>query len=149
MILYTSGTTNLPKGVVTTHYNILAQVKSLVLAWEWSSSDSILNVLPLHHVHGIVNVVCCALYSGASCRFIPEYNSSVVFDTFKKGQINVFMAVPTIYFKLITYYETLEVKEQEVLSATMRQLRLMVSGSAALPVTVMEKWKKNQRAYFA
>ncbi|MBA4054327.1 MAG: long-chain fatty acid--CoA ligase [Marivirga sp.] len=142
MILYTSGTTNLPKGVVTTHKNILAQVKSLVLAWEWTSSDAILNVLPLHHVHGIVNVVCCALYSGASCRFLPEYDAAVVFDVFKKGLINLFMAVPTIYFKLITYYESLPATEQGVLSEAMKQFRLMVSGSAALPVTVMDKWKR-------
>lgn len=142
MILYTSGTTNLPKGVVTTHKNILAQVKSLVVAWEWKQSDAILNVLPLHHVHGIVNVVCCALYSGASCRFLPEYDASIVFDVFKKGMVNVFMAVPTIYFKLITYYETLTEIEQAEISVAMKNFRLMVSGSAALPVSVMEKWKK-------
>lgn len=142
MILYTSGTTNLPKGVVTTHKNILAQVRSLVDAWEWSSSDSILNVLPLHHVHGIINVVSCALYSGACCRFLGEFDAAAIFDSFARGQVNVFMAVPTIYFKLITYYEALPAPEQARLSAAMAAFRLMVSGSAALPVTVMDKWKK-------
>lgn len=142
MILYTSGTTNLPKGVVTTHKNILAQVRSLVDAWEWSSSDSILNVLPLHHVHGIINVVSCALYSGACCRFLGEFDAAAIFDIFGRGQVNVFMAVPTIYFKLITCYEALPAPEQARLSAAMAAFRLMVSGSAALPVTVMDKWKK-------
>ncbi len=142
MILYTSGTTNLPKGVVTTHKNILAQVRSLVDAWEWSSSDSILNVLPLHHVHGIINVVSCALYSGACCRFLEEFDAAAIFDIFARGQVNVFMAVPTIYFKLITYYEALPAPEQARLSAAMAAFRLMVSGSAALPVTVMDRWKK-------
>ena len=57
LILYTSGTTSRPKGVVTTHDNIAAQIKSLVEAWEWSASDRIVLCLPLHHVHGIINVV--------------------------------------------------------------------------------------------
>ena len=57
MLLYTSGTTNRPKGVVTTHGNITAQILSLVEAWEWSSKDRILLFLPLHHVHGIINVL--------------------------------------------------------------------------------------------
>ncbi|MDX2047171.1 MAG: AMP-binding protein, partial [Chitinophagaceae bacterium] len=50
MILYTSGTTNLPKGVVTTHANLQAQITTLVNAWKWTSSDQIVCVLPLHHV---------------------------------------------------------------------------------------------------
>jgi malonyl-CoA/methylmalonyl-CoA synthetase len=142
MILYTSGTTNLPKGVVTTHANLQAQITVLVSAWKWSSADKIICILPLHHVHGIVNVVCCALWSGASCRFLPEFDAAALFTIFKKGAINLFMAVPTIYFKLITFYESLPVDEQNELTASMQKFRLMVSGSAALPVTVMERWKK-------
>lgn len=142
MILYTSGTTNLPKGVVTTHRNLLAQVLSLVDAWEWTSADAILNVLPLHHVHGIVNVVSCALYSGARCRFLPAFEAVSVFDIFKSGSVNLFMAVPTIYFKLIAGFDSLPAVEQAALSAAMKKFRLMVSGSAALPVTIMERWKE-------
>ncbi len=141
MILYTSGTTNLPKGVVTTHANLEAQITTLVSAWQWSSTDKIICILPLHHVHGIVNVICCALWSGASCSFIPEFDAAAIFSIFKKGAINLFMAVPTIYFKLITYFESLPLDEQTELTASMKKFRLMVSGSAALPVTVMEKWK--------
>jgi malonyl-CoA/methylmalonyl-CoA synthetase len=51
MILYTSGTTSRPKGVVTTHANITAQIATRVQVWEWSAEDHILLCLPLHHVH--------------------------------------------------------------------------------------------------
>lgn len=141
MILYTSGTTNLPKGVVTTHANLEAQISTLVDVWHWSSSDHILCVLPLHHVHGIINVVCCALWAGATVEFLPNFSAEAVFETFLVGKVNVFMAVPTIYFKLIAYWEGLPVEQQQQVTETLSRFRLMVSGSAALPVSVMEKWK--------
>ena len=141
MILYTSGTTNLPKGVVSTHANLQAQITTLINAWKWTRADHIVCILPLHHVHGIVNVIGCALWSGACCEFLPEFDAAAVFNVFKKGEVNLFMAVPTIYFKLITFYESLTIHEQAALTNVMKKFRLMVSGSAALPVTVMEKWK--------
>ncbi len=141
LILYTSGTTNLPKGVVTTHQNIQSQIITLIHAWKWNSNDHTLCVLPLHHVHGLINVVSCSLWTGATCEFLPEFDARKVFEIFLQQRVNVFMAVPTIYFKLITYWENLPMMEQEQISSALASFRLMVSGSAALPATVMEKWK--------
>jgi malonyl-CoA/methylmalonyl-CoA synthetase len=141
MILYTSGTTNKPKGVVSTHANLNAQISTLVNAWEWNADDHTMCVLPLHHVHGIVNVVCCSMWSGATCRFLPSFSAEAIFNIFLEGKLNVFMAVPTIYFKLIAHWESLPADKQQPLSKCMKKFRLMVCGSAALPVTVMEKWK--------
>lgn len=141
MILYTSGTTNKPKGVILSHGNLKAQMETLIHAWEWSDKDHTLCVLPLHHVHGIVNVVGCANRIGAICEFLPAFSAEKVFELFMKGEINVFMAVPTIYFKLIAYWETLAKEKQEALYNAMSKFRLMVCGSAALPVSIMEKWK--------
>jgi malonyl-CoA/methylmalonyl-CoA synthetase len=142
MILYTSGTTSLPKGVVTTHDNLEAQISTLVDAWQWTSSDHTICVLPLHHVHGIVNVISCALWSGATVEFLDGFSPEKVFEAFAKGQINVFMAVPTIYFKLITYWDNLAEMEKQAITENLKKFRLMVSGSAALPVSVMEKWQE-------
>ncbi|RMG86589.1 MAG: long-chain fatty acid--CoA ligase [Bacteroidetes bacterium] len=141
MILYTSGTTSRPKGVVTTHRNIEFQIKSLVEAWQWRPDDHILNVLPLHHVHGIINVMSCALWSGARCTFLPKFDAEKVWEIFATGQLTLFMAVPTIYFKLIQYWESAPEETRKMLSRACSGFRLMVSGSAALPVSVLEKWK--------
>ncbi|MBT8184194.1 MAG: acyl-CoA synthetase [Eudoraea sp.] len=142
MILYTSGTTSKPKGVVTTHANIEAQITTLTNAWEWSQEDHILNVLPLHHVHGIINVMSCAMWSGACCEFLPKFDAEKVWETILSGRLTLFMAVPTIYYKLITYWEGVPSERQLELSKAASKLRLMVSGSAALPVSVLEKWRQ-------
>ena len=52
LILYTSGTTSLPKGVLSTHANLEAQISTLIHAWEWTAKDHTVCLLPLHHVHG-------------------------------------------------------------------------------------------------
>lgn len=140
LILYTSGTTNKPKGVVTTHKNIEAQISTLINAWEWSSNDRISCVLPLHHVHGIINVVGCSLWAGATCYFTSGFSPELIFNLIGQDKLNVFMAVPTIYYKLIAYFETLAIDDQNSLRECMKKFRLMVCGSAALPVTVMDKW---------
>ncbi len=140
MILYTSGTTSLPKGVVTTHGNIDFQINCLVRAWEWKATDRTLCILPLHHIHGIINVIGCSLSEGATCEFMPKFNAVEVFSRLQSGELTVFMAVPTIYFKLISHWDTLSASDQHVIYDMLLKFRLMVSGSAALPVSVMEKW---------
>ncbi len=142
MILYTSGTTSRPKGVVTTHANIAAQINSLVDAWEWSATDRILLCLPLHHVHGIINVVCCALWSGATCHMLPRFDANAVWDCIAGGGITLFMAVPTVYAKLIAAWDAASPERRAELSVACSRLRLMVSGSAALPVSTLQRWKE-------
>jgi malonyl-CoA/methylmalonyl-CoA synthetase len=141
MILYTSGTTSKPKGVVTTHSNILAQITSLTDAWEWTADDRVLHVLPLHHTHGIVNVLLCALWAGAACEMLPCFDGKTVWSRFVHSDLTLFMAVPTIYVKLIAVWEKATREEQQVLSKACTKMRLMVSGSAALPKAVFERWK--------
>ena len=142
MILYTSGTTNRPKGVVTTHANIAAQIRALVQAWEWSSDDRILLCLPLHHVHGIVNVAGCALWCGAVCEMLPRFDANRVWERIASGSLTLFMAVPTIYVRLIEAWEAAPRECRTRWSEAASRLRLMVSGSAALPVTTLQRWKE-------
>lgn len=142
MILYTSGTTSRPKGVVTTHDNIAAQIEALVTAWEWTAEDAILHFLPLHHIHGIINVLCCALWSGARCEFLDSFDAEAVLRRLAAGDSTLFMAVPTIYAKLIAAWRELSQAEQAAVHRGCQKLRLMVSGSAALPVSTLQAWRE-------
>jgi malonyl-CoA/methylmalonyl-CoA synthetase len=142
MILFTSGTTNKPKGVVITHKAIKAQVTTLVDAWQWSDDDVIPLFLPLHHIHGIINILSCALWSGATVHLMPKFNmpdlcSDIITDTY-----SVFMAVPTIYVKLIDHLEGLDNAQSQAICEGFGRMRLNVSGSAACPVNVFNKWRE-------
>jgi len=128
--------------VVTTHDNVAAQIETLVAAWEWRSYDHVLGVLPLHHIHGIVNVLCCALWSGAVCELLPRFDVEEVWQRLTAGDVTLFMGVPTIYGRLIAAWEKLSPEQRRKLSSGASALRLMVSGSAALPVTTLERWRE-------
>ncbi|NXJ09948.1 ACSF3 synthetase, partial [Odontophorus gujanensis] len=147
MIIYTSGTTGRPKGVLSTHENVQAVTTGLVEKWEWKKEDVILHVLPLHHVHGVINKLLCPLWVGATCIMLPEFSAQMVWKKFLSSQVprvSVFMAVPTIYAKLIEYYDEhfSQPQVQDFVHAFCQEnIRLMVSGSAALPVPVLKKWK--------
>ncbi len=140
LMVYTSGTTGKPKGVVTTHANIEAQVTTLVEAWGWTRDDHTLLVLPLHHVHGIINVLTCALWTGAICDMMPRFDANGTWHRIASGDLTVFMAVPTIYRHLITAWDAASPADRAARSQGCRQMRLMVSGSAALPLSTGQRW---------
>ncbi|MBW3535084.1 MAG: AMP-binding protein [Gemmatimonadetes bacterium] len=141
LMLYTSGTTGPPKGVVLSHGNVEAQVRTLVEAWGWSRDDHILLHLPLHHVHGIVNVLTCALWSGAACQILPIFDAVHVWERLAHGDLTLYMAVPTVYHRLVQAWDAADEETRSRWSAGARGLRLMVSGSAALPVPTLERWE--------
>jgi malonyl-CoA/methylmalonyl-CoA synthetase len=140
MILYTSGTTSKPKGVVSTHANLQAQIETLVNAWDWRADDRIPLFLPLHHIHGIVNVLGCALWSGSKVDAFPRFEAEVVLPRVAAGAYTLFMAVPTIYAKLATLLDPTSGRHDAVVHG-FAGMRLMVSGSAALPAGLHRQWQ--------
>ena len=148
LIVYTSGTTGKPKGVVHTHSSLMAQMDSLSKAWQWSESDRILNVLPLHHVHGVINVLNCSLWNGAECEMTAgKFDSHKVWlKLLREDQrFSVFMAVPTVYNNLVSHLDAGKLDttfSREEIKYRLLQYRLMVSGSAALPIPLPHRWEE-------
>ena len=141
LLIYTSGTTGRPRGALTTHRNLTAQITTLTAAWGWTAADRILHTLPLHHIHGVVNALACALWSGAACEF-GEGPPASTWDRLASGDITLFMSVPTVYSRLIRAWEEAPPATRRRWSRGAARLRLMVSGSAALPVATLEGWRR-------
>lgn len=143
LMIYTSGTTGNPKGGVSTHENITFQASCLVKAWQYSSLDHLIHVLPLHHIHGIINGLAASLLAGATVEMHPKFDPKVIWERWQDiGSSTMFMAVPTIYSRLNDYFETniRGTDREEATRAGAKALRLVVSGSAALPTPVKAKF---------
>lgn len=145
LIIYTSGTTGPPKGVVSTHDSLTAQSTSLVEAWDMNKKDYLLHVLPLHHVHGIVNGTLAPLFAGGTIEYLFPASADGIWSRLVKNtttsKINLFMAVPTIYNRLLSAFPALSTEIQARGKSAVSSLRLAISGSAALPGSTKDAWQ--------
>ncbi|KAK2654766.1 hypothetical protein Ddye_014622 [Dipteronia dyeriana] len=159
LVVYTSGTTGKPKGVVHTHKSIAAQVQTLAEAWEYTSADQFLHKIYLSnwsltydiHVHGLFNALLAPLYAGATVEFMPKFSVRGIWQRWREcypvdgsktaDAITVFTGVPTMYTRLIQGYEAMDPELKAASASAARQLRLMMCGSSALPLPVMQEWE--------
>lgn len=129
MIVYTSGTTGLPKGVVVSRRAIAADIDMLAQAWQWTPDDTLVHGLPMYHIHGLVLGLLGSLRVGN--RFVhtgkpkPELYAHAVREL---GGTLLF-GVPTVWSRVV---------ENGDAARALAPARLLVSGSAALPVPVFD-----------
>ena len=142
MIVFTSGTSGKPKGVVITHRAIHTQIATLVEAWKWSEQDVLPLFLPVHHFHGIVNVLNCALWAGATVHTMPRLDVAKLCEQVAGGTFTALMAVPTIYVKLVAHIRTLAPADREAVCAGFGRMRVNISGSAACPARLFRQWRE-------
>ena len=155
MMLYTSGTTSRPKGVVLQTSSLTAQATSLREAWEYSPQDHLLHVLPLHHIHGTINALLTPLFAGSTIEFMFPFNVDAVWERLaapflsrketpplEQAPITFLTVVPTIYNRLLASHTSLspdmQIATNKALSPDI--MRLNISGSAALPTPTKKAW---------
>lgn len=136
--LYTSGTTGRPKGAVITHANLARQQTLVGEAWGFSPSDTLLHALPLHHMHGLAIALLTALGAGAATR-LTTFDAPAIWAAMKDA--TVFMGVPSMYHRLFAAFDAAGESTRAAWADNARALRLATSGSAALPVTLAERWR--------
>ncbi|KAI5244613.1 acetyl-CoA synthetase-like protein [Aureobasidium subglaciale] len=152
MMLYTSGTTNRPKGVLLPQSTLMAQAQSLSQAWHYSPNDHFLHVLPLHHIHGTVNALLTPLLAGSTIELLFPFSVDSVWSRLaapflqstkqSRKPITVFTVVPTIYNRLLQSHNSLSLEMQTATKEALhpKDMRLNISGSAALPTPTKEAW---------
>ena len=132
LLLYTSGTTGRPKGALLDHGNLLAQARGVVEAWRWGPEDRLVLALPLFHVHGLGIALHGSLVAGGCAVLVPFTPENVIRELQAGG--TMFFGVPAMYQRLCEYLEQNP--------ADLRHVRLFVSGSAPLPVTLFERCQR-------
>ncbi|HEY3610378.1 MAG TPA: AMP-binding protein [Pseudonocardiaceae bacterium] len=132
LIVYTSGTTGPPKGVVHARRSIASNLDALAAAWEWTERDTVVHALPLFHVHGLILGLLGPLRRGGTVRHLGRFAADDVAAELSGGAM--LFAVPTMYHRLAA-----SVAGSAELAAAVGRARLLVSGSAALPAGVHER----------
>ena len=121
-LLYSSGTTGKPKGIMLSHGNISSNAESLVKAWGFQESDCLLHALPIYHVHGLFVALGCVFMTGSKLKWLESFDADVVLKSIP--ECTVMMGVPTYYTRLL---------KRDLLDSKLTEgIRLFISGSAPL-----------------
>jgi malonyl-CoA/methylmalonyl-CoA synthetase len=132
-VVYTSGTTGPPKGVVLPRRAVASNLDALAEIWDWTAEDVLVHALPLFHVHGLIVGVAGPLRRGGSLHHLGRFSSDAVAAELA-GPGTMLFGVPTMYHRLAADCEA-----DPALAAGVGAARLLVSGSAALPATDHER----------
>ncbi|GAA3018743.1 acyl-CoA synthetase [Actinokineospora globicatena] len=128
VVVYTSGTTGPPKGVLLPRRAIATNLDALADAWDWTAEDTVVHALPLFHVHGLILGVLGPLRRGGTVWHLGRFDPAAVAAALA-GSATVMFGVPTMYHRLAA-----ECAVNADVARGVAQARLLVSGSAALPV---------------
>lgn len=121
-LVYSSGTTGRPKGIMLSHKNLVENVSVLVDCWGFVRSDCLLHALPIFHVHGLFVAIGCVLMSGCRMRWLTSFDVAGVVQNLP--HCTVMMGVPTYYTRLLA--------NPEFTVQSCANIRLFISGSAPL-----------------
>ena len=121
-LLYSSGTTGKPKGIMLTHGNIGSNALALKEAWNFTQEDCLLHALPIYHVHGLFVALGCVFLSGSRVLWMNAFDADEVLKILPK--CSVMMGVPTYYTRLLS--------NPKLNKDTTANIRVFISGSAPL-----------------
>lgn len=136
LLQYTGGTTGRPKGVMLTHYNLVANVQ-MCTAWMYKlekNKEIVLGVLPFFHVYGMTTVMNLSIMFGSKMILMPKFDAEDVLKTIQKLRPTLFPGAPTIYIGLLNHPKL----EKYDLSS----IEACISGSASLPLDVQQRFEE-------
>ncbi len=132
-ILYTGGTTGIPKGVLLSHENINAAIHTVVFNERSSENDRSLCFLPFNHVFGQMHVMNATILSAGCLELLPAFDLERVLHLLATGRVTKLFAVPTVYFRLLGL---------EALEKKLGSVRYCFSAAASMAGDVIRQWKE-------
>jgi len=138
VLLYTTGTTGDPKGVMLTHDNLRFGGMASANLRDMRQDDLIYGVLPITHVFGLASVVTASCYTGATVRMEARFTAAKLFEALQDG-VTLLSAVPQMHALLMQY-----TKEQGLTTLGSDRLRYVSSGAAPLDPA----WKRKAEAFY-
>jgi len=132
LLCYTSGTTGRPKGAMITHRNLVTNTLALQKTWKWTESDVLLHVLPIFHIHGLCVALHGGLNAGSTVILHEKFDPQESLKTIEEMKVTMFMAVPTIYYRLL--------QDWRKLNSDLSSMRVFISGSAPLSKELFEEF---------
>lgn len=137
VLLYTSGTTGQPKGVMLSHRSLLYIAAVSAGMRQLSPSDRVYGVLPISHVFGLASVFLGSLFNGATLSLVPRYDPAALIEALERDRVTVIQGVPAMYARLLAY-----LKSQGRSEIAHPALRFLSSGGSALDLAVKEAIEK-------
>jgi len=136
-LMYTSGTTGLPKGAMLTHYNIVSNIIQGGMVYELSEFDIALTVLPLYHIYGLNVCMNQAIWLGASQVVTPRFEVKEYSELIEKYRVTYSLCVPPIFLAVVRHLEEPGVKEYN-----WEDLKVVNNGGAPIPLELLERFYK-------
>jgi long-chain acyl-CoA synthetase len=132
-VLYTGGTTGVPKGVMLSHENINAAIHTVVYNERSTETDRALCFLPFNHVFGQMHIMNATILSAGCLEMMPAFDMDKVLEAMKKGRVTKFFAVPTIYVRLLAL---------DRLKERLGAVRYCLSAAASMAAEIVKQWKE-------
>ncbi len=129
LMLYSSGTTGRPKGVLHTHANLASSLRAIQTCWRFTPDDVLVNVLPLFHIHGLSFATHLSLLTGCCMHIEESFHPRRTLEVVGRG--TVFMAIPTFYYTFLDRPEFRKVARE------WSNVRLFTCGSAPIRPEVL------------
>jgi len=132
-ILYTGGTTGIPKGVMSTHLNINTSAHNVAFNERSTEKDRAVCYLPFNHVFGQMHVMNSTIVSAGSLYILPAFDMDKVLSLTKSGTITKLYSVPTAFVRLLTLDNVKEL---------LGNVRYCFSAAASLAAEIVRQWKE-------
>jgi len=136
-LVYTSGTTGLPKGTMLTHYNIVSNVIQISQIFELSELDIAMTVLPLYHIYGLNVCMNQTLWLGGAQVVTPRFEVKEFCELIEKYQVTYSLCVPPIFLAVVRHLEDPNIKGYD-----WTNLKIFNNGAAPIPLELLERFDK-------